>query len=62
MEGAGGLMMLYEALQGASSQDPRVLKEAEAKLSVWENHAGFYPALAVRDIHVCSCVDLIGGE
>lgn len=47
MEGAGGLMLLYEAIRGATSQDPLTMKGAESKLASWDTQPGFYSALAV---------------
>ncbi|XP_075209818.1 importin-11-like [Lycorma delicatula] len=36
---------VFEALQGAVSQNPNVLKPAESKLREWETHPGFYTIL-----------------
>lgn len=36
---------VFEALQGAASQNPNVLKPAEAKLKEWETQPGFYSIL-----------------
>ncbi|XP_072393190.1 importin-11-like [Diabrotica undecimpunctata] len=38
-------MMVLEVLQGAASQNPDVLKPAEAKLKEWETQPGFYTTL-----------------
>jgi hypothetical protein len=37
--------IVIEVLQRASSQNPEVLKPAEAKLREWETQPGFYTAL-----------------
>eukprot|EP00127_Corallochytrium_limacisporum_P007488 Clim_evm10s253 gene=Clim_evmTU10s253 len=37
--------MLVEKLQAATSQDPRVLQEAETQLHSWSDETGFYPSL-----------------
>ena len=47
MEGGAGVLVLYQTLQDASSQNPEVMKPAEMKLSAWENEEGFYSTLAV---------------
>ena len=47
MEGDAGVLVLYQALQDASSQSPEVMKPAEVKLSAWESEHGFYTTLAV---------------
>jgi hypothetical protein len=39
--------IVIEVLQRASSQNPEVLKPAEAKLREWETQPGFYTALFV---------------
>jgi hypothetical protein len=47
MNDSNGVSALYEVLQAAASQNPELLKPAEAKLSSWETHPGFYAALLV---------------
>lgn len=39
--------MVVEVLQQASSQNPDILKPAEAKLREWESQPGFYTVLLV---------------
>lgn len=43
--GTSPQMMVYQALQWASSQDATQLKQAEAKLAEWETEPGFYTML-----------------
>ncbi|CAG9854440.1 unnamed protein product [Phyllotreta striolata] len=38
-------IMVIEVLQAAASQNPDILKPAEAKLKEWETHPGFYTTL-----------------
>ncbi|KAG5887314.1 hypothetical protein JTB14_006458 [Gonioctena quinquepunctata] len=38
-------VLVLEVLQGASSQNPEILKPAEAKLREWETQPGFYAVL-----------------
>nr|XP_023029960.1 importin-11 [Leptinotarsa decemlineata] len=38
-------VLVLEVLQGASSQNPEILKPAEAKLKEWETQPGFYAVL-----------------
>lgn len=43
--GTSPQMMVYQALQLASSQDTVKLKQAEVKLAEWETEPGFYTTL-----------------
>lgn len=40
--------IVLDVLQRASSQNPDILKPAEAKLGEWETQPGFYTVLSVR--------------
>lgn len=40
--------LVLEILHRASSQNPDILKPAEAKLREWETQPGFYSVLFVR--------------
>lgn len=40
--------LVLEVLHSASSQNPEILKPAEAKLGEWEIQPGFYSTLFVR--------------
>lgn len=42
--------LVLEVLHRASSQNPEILKPAEAKLREWETQPGFYSVLFVSEI------------
>lgn len=48
MESTNALVL--EVLHRASSQNPEILKPAEAKLKEWESQPGFYSVLFVRHL------------
>lgn len=51
--------IVVEVLRRASSQDPEILKPAEAKLREWETQPGFYTILFVCIFLLYDCIVLI---